>query len=412
MQQEQTPAILAGLSSPALSREETSTDESLAELALLLETAGGVAVGSVLQRRDSPDPRLFVGSGKAEEIGALAKANDAKLVVFDNELSPSQLKNLEDALDMRVLDRPGLILDIFAGRARTREGRLQVELAQLEYLLPRLTGRGIEMSRQGSGVGTHRGPGETKLENDRRHIRNRIARLRAELSEVRRHRAEERRGRARTGLPSATLIGYTNAGKSSLLGALADGDVVGQDRLFDTLDPTTRVMSVDEGLSILLTDTVGFIRKLPHQLVEAFKATLEELALSDLLLHVIDASSPNWEEQAAVVDRLVEAVGAQQVPCLRVFNKWDKVEDEPAGAGLLRVSAKTGAGLPLLRAAISRELDLGRAVNLLLPYDAAGLLDTLHANARVHNADYTPEGIAVRATVPAALLPRLLSYVQ
>ena len=282
-------AILVGLSADCFRPEENATDESLDELEALLETAGGICEAKVLQNRHTPDPHSFIGEGKAQEVRTLLESTGATLVVFDNDLSPSQIRALEELTDATVLDRSALILDIFAQRAKTAEGRLQVELAQYQYLLPKLSGMGTSMSRLGGGIGT-RGPGETKLETDRRHIRERITRLQAELDEVRRVRATQRERRVKNSMPVVALVGYTNAGKSTLLNALTGAGIPANDRLFDTLDTTTRRLKVSDHLEILLSDTVGFIAKLPHHLIEAFQATLEELQYADLLLHVIDVS--------------------------------------------------------------------------------------------------------------------------
>ncbi|MDR3278839.1 MAG: GTPase HflX, partial [Oscillospiraceae bacterium] len=305
-------AVLAGLNADVLNARERSTDESLDELEALLETAGGVCLGRVLQNRRAPDPRTFIGDGKTQELKALIESEGCSLAVFDNELSPSQLRALSEDLGVRVLDRASLILDIFAQRAMTREGRLQVELAQYKYLLPRLTGMWTHLARQTASsapIGT-RGPGETQLETDRRHIRRKIAKLEEELAEVRRTRGTQRRLREKNKVPVVALVGYTNAGKSTLLNHLTGAGIPAADRLFDTLDTTTRRLKISDTLEVLLSDTVGFIRKLPHHLVDAFKATLEVLRYADLLIHVIDASNPQWQQQAQVVDELIEQLGA------------------------------------------------------------------------------------------------------
>ena len=321
-------AILAGLSAASMDARERSTDVSMDELAALVETAGGETAAMLIQQRPSPDPRSFFGDRKVREMKELIEANDCDLAVFDNELSPSQMRVLGEELGVKVLDRSGLILDIFAQRARTREGQLQVELAQYQYLLPRLTGMWTHLVRQtasggSSPIGT-RGPGETQLETDRRHIRRKIQKLEEELSEVRRVRGTQRRRREKNAMPMVCLVGYTNAGKSTLLNCLTGADIPANDRLFDTLDTTTRRLKIDETTEILLSDTVGFIRKLPTHLIEAFKATLEELSYADVLLHVIDLSNPEWEEQARVVDELIVQLGAESTPRLRVYNKCDR----------------------------------------------------------------------------------------
>ena len=302
-------AVLVGLNCPGLSPAENASEDSLEELAALLDTAGGTCLGTVLQNKNSPDPRTFIGEGKVEEVRELAGSLGADLVIFDNPLSPSQQRVLTEELGVTVMDRAGLILDIFAKRARTSEGRLQVALAQYKYLLPRLTGMWKHLERQEGAIGT-RGPGETQLESDRRHIHRKIAKLEEELKDVRRVRATQRDRREKNEVPVVAIVGYTNAGKSTLLNALTGADIPANDRLFDTLDTTTRTLEISDTCTVLISDTVGFIRKLPHHLVEAFKATLEELAYADLILHVIDASNPEWREQAEVVEALIRQLGA------------------------------------------------------------------------------------------------------
>ena len=305
--------VLVGLNSPVLKREENAGEDTLEELSALVETAGGETVGMVLQNRNSPDPRTFIGEGKCAEVKLYCENTEATMVIFDNDLSPSQLRVLTELLGVQVLDRCGLILDIFAQRARTREGRLQVELAQYQYLLPRLTGMWTHLERQagtsGSGPIGSKGPGETQLETDRRHIHRKIDKLREDLEDVRRVRNTQRRQRRKNEIPVVALVGYTNAGKSTLLNQLTGAGIPANNRLFDTLDTTTRTLEISDTCTALISDTVGFISKLPHQLVDAFKATLEELVFADLLLHVIDASGPNWREQADVVDRLIVELG-------------------------------------------------------------------------------------------------------
>ena len=308
-------AILVGLASPRLSAKENADERSLDELEALVETAGGVSAGVVLQTLSAPNPRTFIGEGKVVEIRELVKAQEATMVIFDNDLSPSQMRVLTDEFGVQVLDRSGLILDIFAQRAKTKEGRLQVELAQYQYLLPRLTGMWTHLERQagtsGKGPIGSKGPGETQLETDRRHIHRKIDKLKEDLEDVRRVRGTQRDRRQKNEVPVVAIVGYTNAGKSTLLNALTGSDIPANDRLFDTLDTTTRTLSVSDTLDVVISDTVGFIRKLPHQLVEAFKATLEELEYADLLLHVIDISNPEWMEQAQIVDDLIAELGAE-----------------------------------------------------------------------------------------------------
>ena len=332
------------------------------ELAALADTAGADTVAMVLQTRQTPDARTFLGAGKLAEIRDIAQAQECDLAIIDNELSPSQARAMEEELGIRVLDRSGLILDIFAQRARTREGRLQVELAQYQYLLPRLTGMWTHLKRQAgtsAPIGT-RGPGETQLETDRRHIRRTIQKLTEDLEQVRRVRSTQRRRREKNAMPMVALVGYTNAGKSTVLNRLTRSDIPANDRLFDTLDTTTRRLWLPElGREILLSDTVGFIRKLPTHLIEAFKATLEELQYADLLLHVIDVSAPDWTEQAAVTDALIHSLGAETTPVLRVYNKCDALPpltELPRDRGGVCVSARTGEGVDDLLERITKEL--------------------------------------------------------
>ena len=403
-------AILAGLSSPRLNKADNADEETMNELEALVETAGGEAVASVLQNRNSPDPRTFIGEGKVAELKQLVKSEEATMVIFDNDLSPSQLRVLTEELGVQVIDRSALILDIFAQRARTREGRLQVELAQYQYLLPRLTGMWTHLERQagtsGKGPIGSKGPGETQLETDRRHIRRKIDKLKEELDEVRRIRSTQRQRRMKNEIPVAAIVGYTNAGKSTLLNALTGADIPANDRLFDTLDTTSRLLTVSDTLDVVISDTVGFIRKLPHQLVDAFKATLEELEYADLLLHVIDISNPLWREQAEIVDSLIRELGAEATPCLRVYNKSDLFwgGDRPHGEDSVNISAKTGEGIPELLAAIDHALDKGtRRVTVHLPYDKSGLLDVLYREARVEAVEYADTIDIVAVCTPRAI---------
>lgn len=405
-------AVLVGLNAHCLSAEENADDTSMEELADLLETAGGVCVGTVFQNKDAPDPRTFIGEGKAAEVKELVGAMGADMVVVDNPLSPSQQRVLSEELGVQVLDRAALILDIFAQRARTQEGRLQVELAQYQYLLPRLLGMWTHLERQEGAIGT-RGPGETQLETDRRHIRRKIQKLREELEQVRRVRATQRTRREKNEVPVVAIVGYTNAGKSTLLNRLTGADIPANNRLFDTLDTTTRTLEISDTCTVLLSDTVGFIRKLPHHLVEAFKATLEELSYADLLLHVIDASNPLWREQAAVVEQLIVELGAEQTPRIDVFNKCDKFTGDilPHGADIVSISAKTGQGLDELLEKIGGRLDTGACrVVLRLPYDQGGVVDMLHRQAKVERVDYG-EAIEVEAVCTPVQLGRLKDYI-
>ena len=420
MEQEQRKkerAVLAGLAAASMDEHERSTDVSMEELAALVETAGGEAVAMLIQNRPSPEPRSFIGDGKVREMKELIERYDCDLAVFDNELSPSQMRVLSEELGVKVLDRSGLILDIFAQRAQTKEGQLQVELAQYKYLLPRLTGMWTHLVRQtasggSSPIGT-RGPGETQLETDRRHIRRKIQKLEEELAAVRKVRGTQRRRREKNAMPVVALVGYTNAGKSTLLNCLTGSQIPANDRLFDTLDTTTRRLRIDESTEVLLSDTVGFIRKLPTHLIEAFKATLEELRFADVLLHVIDISNPEAEEQARVVNELIRQLGAESTPCLRVFNKCDRyIGILPHGEDVVCISAKSGEGADTLVKKLSDMLDRGkRQVTLLLPYAAAGLLDALNREAKVLRTDYTEAGVEVEAVVQPDLYGRVKQYI-
>ncbi len=407
-------AVLVGLNADCFTTAQTATDETLEELEALLETAGGFCTGKILQNRHAPDPHSFIGEGKALEVKMLAEATQSTMVVFDNELSPGNIRALEDILGVTVLDRSALILDIFAQRAKTREGRLQVELAQYQYLLPRLSGMGVSLSRQGGGIGT-RGPGETKLESDRRHIRERISRLKQELEQVRQVRGVQRERRMKNSVPVVAIVGYTNAGKSTLLNQLTGAGIPANNRLFDTLDTTSRLLTVSDNLDVILSDTVGFIAKLPHHLVDAFRATLEELEYADLLLHVIDSADPNRQEHIEVVDRLIGKLAKPGTPVLRCYNKADLADpmDIPVGADVVAISAKAGRGMEELLAAIENALGHARHhVTVLLPYSMGGMVDTLHSGAKVNSVEYTEAGIAVDAVLDDILYGRLKQYIN
>ena len=409
-------AVLVGLHAASLGKEENASDITLEELEALLETAGGSCVGTVLQNRQTPEPRTFIGEGKVAEVKELVGIQEADLVIFDNDLSPSQLRVLTEEIGVQVMDRSALILDIFAQRAKTREGRLQVELAQYQYLLPRLTGMWGHLVRQTasggkSPIGT-RGPGETQLETDRRHIHRKITKLREELEEVRRVRGVQRERRIKNDIPVVAIVGYTNAGKSTLLNKLTDSDIPANNRLFDTLDTTTRTLEISDTCTVLISDTVGFIRKLPHHLVDAFKATLEELTFADLLLHVIDASNPEWREQAEVVDRLIGELGADRTERIEVFNKSDVYAGDirPHGETIISVSAKTGEGLPQLIAMIGKQLDTGyHKVILHIPYGQGGVLDMLYREAKVEKVSYDA-AIQVTAICTEKVLGQVRQY--
>ena len=410
--------VLVGLSSPVLKKEENADEDTMEELSALVETAGGETVGIVLQNRPSPDPRTFIGEGKVAEVQLYCENTGATMVIFDNDLSPSQMRVLTELLGVQVLDRCGLILDIFAQRAKTKEGRLQVELAQYQYLLPRLTGMWTHLERQagtsGKGPIGSKGPGETQLETDRRHIRRKIDKLREDLEEVRRVRATQRQRRQKNEIPVVAIVGYTNAGKSTLLNHLTGAGIPANNRLFDTLDTTSRLLTVSDTLDVVISDTVGFIRKLPHQLVEAFKATLEELEYADLLLHVIDVSNPEWQQQAAVVENLIRELGAGELPRIDVFNKSDRLpagEIMPHGADICSISARTGEGVDKLLEMIASRLDSGsRRVELRIPYDKGGLLDQLYREAKVENVEYG-ETMAVTAVCTPKVLGQMAPFI-
>ena len=411
--------VLVGLNSPVLKKDENADDETMEELAALVETAGAETVGIVLQNRPSPDPRTFIGEGKVEEVKEFCHNNQATMVIFDNDLSPSQMRVLTEELGVQVLDRCGLILDIFAQRAKTKEGRLQVELAQYKYLLPRLTGMWTHLERQagtsGKGPIGSKGPGETQLETDRRHIHRKIDKLRDDLEDVRRVRSTQRQQRRKNEIPVVAIVGYTNAGKSTLLNLLTDAGIPANNRLFDTLDTTSRLLTVSDTLDVVISDTVGFIRKLPHQLVEAFKATLEELEYADLLLHVVDVSNPEWQQQAQVVDNLILELGAGELPRIEVFNKCDLLpvgEIMPHGEDICAISAHTGEGIPKLMEMIDKRLDKGtRRVVLHIPYDKGGLLDMLYREAKVESVEYS-ETIDVTAVCGPRTLGQVEAYAE
>ena len=409
----QERAVLVGLNADCFTKEQTATEETLEELEALLETAGGFCTGKVLQNRHTPDSHSFIGEGKALEVKMLVEATASTMVIFDNELSPGNIRALEEIIGVTVLDRSALILDIFAQRAKTKEGRLQVELAQYKYLLPRLSGMGASLSRQGGGIGT-RGPGETKLESDRRHIRERINRLEQELEQVRKVRGVQRERRMKNSVPVVAIVGYTNAGKSTLLNQLTGAGIPANNRLFDTLDTTSRLLTVSDNLDVILSDTVGFIAKLPHHLVNAFRATLEELEYADLLLHVIDASDPHREEHIQVVERLIAKLAKPETPVLRCYNKADLVypEDIPFGENVVAISAKQGKNMDGLLHAMEKALGHARHhVLVRLPYAMGGMVETLHDGAQVNSVEYTADGIEVDAVLDDILYGRLREYV-
>ncbi|MBE6660875.1 MAG: GTPase HflX [Ruminococcaceae bacterium] len=405
-------AVLVGVSTRDVSTEEA--ERGLDELERLLDTAGGVVFARVMQSRPTLDPATVIGSGKVEEIASLCKENEIELVIFDMELSPAQIRNLEDGIgkDVRVIDRSMLILDIFALHATTMEGKVQVELAQLKYTAPRLSGHGTEMSRLGGGIGT-RGPGESQLESDRRHMQRRIRALEDQLEEMNKNRRTMRATRQRSGIPTVALVGYTNAGKSTLLNRLTDAGILAENKLFATLDPTTRQYTLPSGDKILLTDTVGFIRKLPHHLIRAFRSTLDEAALSDILLIMIDASDPECREQLECTEALLEELGAADKPKLYVFNQCDKPEAQTAfplpgksagQAEAVFISAKTGQGLDELLTKLTALIHGGRTrATFVIPNAKQGMLSKLYAGgASIEEIDYGAEAVTVTAVVDAA----------
>ncbi len=388
----------------------TDSEESLDELASLAETAGAMVVTRVIQNRQKPDSATYIGSGKAEELALTCQAMEIDLAILDDELTGAQQKNLEDVLGVRVIDRTALILDIFAQRAQSAEGKLQVELAQMKYRLPRLTGLGTSLSRLGGGIGT-RGPGETRLEVDRRRIRKRIDDLEGQLAQIKKQRDLRRARREKTGQTTVALVGYTNAGKSTLLNALSGSDVLVEDKLFATLDPVMRNVDLPENRSCLVVDTVGFIRKLPHQLVQAFRSTLEEALYADLLVVVSDLSSPHYAQQRATVFEVLHDLGAADKPILEALNKADQVSIggviEPADAIL--ISAKSGRGLDKLKAEISRRIAaLRHRAELTVPYDKGGVLSLIHGKGQVLEEEYTDAGTRVVALMDAELYQRVL----
>ncbi len=407
--------ILAGVHQGKLDRLSDTTEESMRELDELVKTAGGEVVLEVVQNKSDIESATYMGEGKLEEIKAAAGTLGADAIVFDDELSPVQTRNISDFLDIKVLDRSTLILDIFAMRAKSGEGKLQVELAQLRYRLPRLRGMGTVLSRTGAGIGT-RGPGETRLESDRRHIWRRISALEEELEELKKHRGLIRTRRKKDGVITAALVGYTNAGKSTLLNKLTDADVFAEDKLFATLDPTSRAITLEDNRRILLVDTVGFIRKLPHHLVEAFKSTLEEAVVADILLHVIDTSSEEVENQMRVVDEVLKEIGAVGKPVIGVFNKCDISGADCIGLMRydknVRISAKRGDNLSALIEAIADAAPgKKRAVKVCIPYSEGALVNELHETQKVQSTDFSENGTVMELLVDAAMYERLRKYV-
>ncbi|MDD4844172.1 MAG: GTPase HflX [Anaerotignum sp.] len=399
------------------SRSAMDTEACLDELEELVRTAGAVAVARCVQKRERIHPGHYFGKGKIEELKMMLETYDASGVICDDELSPAQLKNLGKMLETKVMDRTIVILDIFAGRAISGEGKIQVELAQLKYRLSRLTGMGISMSRLGGGIGT-RGPGEKKLETDRRYIKDRIAELNSAAKEIQTHRELLRTQRGKKGTPVVSLVGYTNAGKSTLINKLTDAGVLAEDKLFATLDTTTRKVALPNGSEILLTDTVGFIQKLPHHLVQAFRATLEELKYADILLHVVDASNPNRQEQMQVVYKTLDDLGCSDTPVITLFNKMDREVELPLpmdtqARELAQISAFTGDGLEGMLGTVENLLKSFRSSMVaLVPYTEGGLIGWVHGRCEIIREEHTPEGVLLEVYVDEESANRLGKYKQ
>ena len=397
-------AVIVGIDT-GLYDAEVSMDE-LEELA---RTAGAVVAAKIIQKRDKPDTATYVGSGRLEEIKSFTEANDVDLLIFDGELTPSQQRNIEDETDVRVIDRTTLILDIFAARARSNEGKIQVELAQLKYSLPRLGGKGTQMSRLGGGIGT-RGPGESKLESDRRHIRRRIQSLQEELVQIAKRRENLRTRREKDGVETVAIVGYTNAGKSTLMNTLTNAGVLAENKLFATLDPTSRALTLPDGRTVMLIDTVGLVRRLPHQLVDAFRSTLEEAANATVILNICDASDEHCTEHLNVTMNLLAALGCADKPIISVLNKCDLCGGSfvlPAQGEFVMISAKTGEGLGNLLAKIQLSLPLTRKkAELLIPYSDGGLVNYIREEGVMLKEDYRPDGIYVKAVVDVRFLDK------
>ena len=390
-------------------------EASLEELKELMRSAGGETIATVSQKRDKPDSATCLGSGRLLEVKEFAQANDIDLLVFDCELTPTQIRNLEAETDIRTIDRTMLILDIFAQRATTREGRLQVEIAQHKYRLPRLAGMGAKLSRLGGGIGP-RGPGETKLETDKRDIRTRISTLSHELKEIEKRRANQRARRKKDGVLICAIVGYTNVGKSTLLNTLTEAGVLAENKLFATLETTSRAIELPDGRSVMLVDTVGLIRRLPHHLVEAFKSTLEEAANADVILHICDASADDCEEQARVTLELLKDLGCEGIPVVTVLNKCDKVpyiDDVHTGDGAVKISAKNGSGIDELLIAIQKALpQSAKRAKILLPFDKAGLLNLIRQDGKVFSEEYTENGITADVLIDVKVYSKVEEYLM
>lgn len=408
----QTPetSVLVGLDTG-----DYDAEVSIDELEELAKTAGSKVLAKIIQKKEKPDPATYIGSGRLKEIRDFCRDNEADLIIFDCELSPSQQRNVENFTDVRVIDRTTLILDIFAARARSKEGRIQVELAQLKYSLPRLGGKGTELSRLGGGIGT-RGPGETKLESDRRHIRRSIEALSAELKEIEKRRIRMRSRREKTGIESVAIVGYTNAGKSTLMNTLTNAGVLAQDKLFATLDPTARALTLPDGRQVMLIDTVGLVRRLPHELVEAFKSTLEEAAAAHVILNVCDASSPECSEHLEVTQKLLKELGCESTPVISVMNKCDLVDniyDMPAIGKTVMISALQGKGLDRLLKEIEKALPKTRSrAKVLIPFSSGAQAGRIRTEGVVISEEYTPDGILMDGIIPISILEELKEFVM
>ena len=407
--QTQETSVLVGLDAG-----DYDAEVSIDELEELAKTAGSKVLAKIVQKREKPDPATYIGSGRLREIRDFCRDNEADLIIFDCELSPSQQRNVENFTDVRVIDRTTLILDIFAARARSKEGRIQVELAQLKYSLPRLGGKGTELSRLGGGIGT-RGPGETKLESDRRHIRRRIEALSAELKEIEKRRIRMRNRREKTGIESVAIVGYTNAGKSTLMNTLTNAGVLAQDKLFATLDPTARALTLPDGRQVMLIDTVGLVHRLPHELVEAFKSTLEEAAAAHVILNVCDASSPECSEHLEVTQKLLKELGCESTPVISVMNKCDladNIYDMPAIGKTVMISALRGKGLDRLLKEIEKALPKTRSrAKVLIPFSSGAQAGRIRTEGVVISEEYTPDGILMDGIIPISILEELKKFV-
>ncbi len=393
---------------------EFDAESSMSELYALAESAGAEVVGSLIQKLEKPVSATYIGSGRLEELVDVCHSQELDLIIADSELTPNQISNIEEAADVRVIDRTMLILDIFALRANSKEGKLQVEIAQLRYMLPRLTGKGVQMSRLGGGIGT-RGPGESKLETDKRHIRRKIDALKEQLSEIERHREQLRKRRKKDGIITTAIVGYTNAGKSTLMNYLTDAGVLEKDQLFATLDPTSRALKLPNGVTVMLIDTVGLVRRLPHHLVKAFRSTLEEAASADIILNVCDASSEEALLHLNVTRELLESLGCSDTPVITVFNKSDLIEENsfvPNVSGAVHISAKSGKGIDKLLEAIEDNLPVRiKKLKVILPFSKAGLSAEIRKKGTLLSEEYTAEGIVVEGLVDESLYAVLREYV-